>query len=348
MIKLSWFLSLLAWCCCHENMVDCYRSTFHTKQVTSVSERRKSICRFDTMIDEAKETTKPIVDVKTSSLQWPVVSDAVILSLVPIIWGAYSPVVKGLYSAPNVVAPPPLVFNLLSYLVSLTALTIARYWTATPPSNEKSETLFENDNIANSKPSITPGLEWRGGVELGLWLFLGSTVQITGIQSTTAISAAILVQTTTILVPLLDTLFVTRKPISSKLWISCIVALIGVIIVSTGGQTTMNSDNNIDIITNTITTATNVDSIAMTCFSEPWSCVMNNIIHSISSLPTIHMNTGDMLVLLSAIFYSMHVIRLGTYANQVRPVKLAQIKSFTELCASFAAIGAVFLYGNGK
>jgi len=294
------------------------------------------------MIDEAKETTKPTFDVKTSL---PVVSDAIILSLVPIIWGAYSPVVKGLYSAPNVVAPPPLVFNLLSYLVSLTALTIARYWTATP--REKSGSLLENNNIANSIPSITAGLEWKGGVELGLWLFLGSTVQITGIKSTTAISAALLVQTTTVLVPLLDTLFITRKPITSKLWISCIVALIGVIIVSTGGST-MNSESSIDIITNTVTTTTNIDSIAMIFSSEPWSYFINNMAHGISSLPTIHMNTGDMLVLLSAIFYSMHVIRLGTYANQVRPVKLAQIKSFTELCASFAAIGVVFLYGNGK
>ena len=235
-------------------------------------------------------------------------------------------------------------------MVSLSALTIARYWTATK--KVESEPLIESNNVATSNdpksmPNITPGVEWRGGIELGLWLFLGSTVQITGIQSTTAISAAILVQTTTILVPLLDTLFVTRKPISTKLWISCIVALIGVIIVSSGGPTA-NSDSNIDMITSTITNTNTLDSVANTCSSDPWSCAMNNMIHTFTSLPTIHMNTGDMLILLSAIFYSMHVIRLGTYANQVHPVRLAQVKSFTELCASFAAIGAVFLYGNGE
>ena len=344
-------MMMVLWCCGNcMVLVDCYRPGYRTKLTTSKlleRSRRRSIHLRDTMMDEHKDMTKPTSSVVSrTSLQLPIVSDAAILSLVPIIWGAYSPVVKGLYSAPNVVAPPPLVFNLLSYLVSLTDLTIARYWTTTQ--------IIEDDNVAkssndlNSMQNITPGMEWRGGVELGLWLFLGSTVQITGIQSTTAISAAILVQTTTILVPLLDTLFVTRKPISSKLWISCIVALIGVIIVSSGGTTAVNSDSNIDMITSTITNANNLDTIAISCSSNPWSCAMNNVVHVFTSLPSIHMNTGDMLILLSAIFYSMHVIRLGTYANQVHPVKLAQIKSFTELCASFAAIGAVFLYGNGE
>lgn len=255
----------------------------------------------------------------------PIIPDTVILALVPVIWGAYSPVVKGLYSAPNVVAPPPLVFNLMSYIVSLAALTVAsKVGTNKGPDKREVETL-------NS------GVEWRGGVELGLWLFLGSTVQITGIQTTTAISAAILVQTTTILVPLFDSLLVTRGPIPLKLWLSCIVALIGVVTVSSGTGVS-NTDRATEAAITAATTLT-----ASTC-ADQVSCA---IASATSLLQSITFNQGDLLVLLSAVFYSMHVIRLGNFASRSDPVKLAQVKSFTELCASLAAILALYATTGG-
>lgn len=249
-----------------------------------------------------------------------ILKDYAILAIVPIVWGSYSPLVKGLYSTAEVVAPPPLIFNLMSYFVSSAALTAANY-------------ISSRSNLGKlnaSKPNLSSGsstaiskrysLEWRAGVELGLWLFLGSTVQISGIQLTTAIRAAILVQLTTILVPFFETILVNKKAISSKLWASCLIAMIGVITVST-----------------------DVGSVNNSCSTFSWSCIDKSLI---AFLENIKFNTGDLLVSLSAIFYSMHVIRLGKFASRVSPVKLAQIKSITELTFSAAAISLVCIFGG--
>ena len=249
--------------------------------------------------------------------------DYAILAIVPIVWGSYSPLVKGLYSAAEVVAPPPLIFNLMSYFVSSAALTLANY-ISSKSNKEKADAAIL---VASTMSTVGSGinskaysLEWRAGVELGLWLFLGSTVQISGIQLTTAIRAAILVQLTTILVPIFETLLVNKKAITTKLWISCIIAMLGVITVSTDG----GSINNL-------------------CGTFSWSCIDKSFI---MFLENVKFNTGDLLVSLSAVFYSMHVIRLGKFASRVSPVKLAQIKSLTELTFSAAAISLVCLLGG--
>jgi drug/metabolite transporter (DMT)-like permease len=247
--------------------------------------------------------------------------DYAILAIVPIVWGSYSPLVKGLYSAAEVIAPPPLIFNLMSYFISTSALTVAKY--LSPPSVKSYE---DNANLASSAAAPQDesinglSLEWTAGIELGLWLFLGSTVQISGIQSTSAIRAAILVQLTTILVPFFETVLVNKRAISSKLWTSCIIAMLGVITVSSDGGSFSNLYRSFPF--------SDIDKICLT-FVE-----------------NIRFNSGDLLVSLSSLFYSMHVIRLGTFASRVSPIKLAQIKSLTELALSTAAIVLVCLLGG--
>lgn len=250
--------------------------------------------------------------------------DYAILAIVPIVWGSYSPLVKGLYSAAEVIAPPPLIFNLLSYFISSVALAVAGY--IAQISNGRKENagaLITTSNMA-STDSLKKGfsLEWTAGIELGFWLFLGSTVQISGIQLTTAIRAAIIVQLTTILVPLFETFLVNKTAISSKLWTSCIIAMLGVVIVSTDG-------GSFNTICNTFTP----------------SCIDKSIVVLKDS---IKFSSGDLLVGLSAIFYSMHVIRLGSFASRVSPIKLAQMKSYTELALSVAAISAVCFFGGNE
>ena len=133
-----------------------------------------------------------------------VFKDYAILAIVPLVWGSYSPLVKGLYSAAEVIAPPPLIFNLMSYFISTSALTVAKYLSSSSEKDREHDSDVASSSTAPKNENINRfNLEWRAGVELGLWLFLGSTVQISGIQSTTAIRAAILVQLTTILVPFL-------------------------------------------------------------------------------------------------------------------------------------------------
>lgn len=53
---------------------------------------------------------------------------------------------------------------------------------------------------------------WLAGIELGLWIFAGATLQIWGLQRTTASRAGFLVQLTTIIVPLAEALFKRMLP----------------------------------------------------------------------------------------------------------------------------------------
>jgi drug/metabolite transporter (DMT)-like permease len=57
---------------------------------------------------------------------------------------------------------------------------------------------------------------------------------------------------------------------------------------------------------------------------------------------------GDALVILSSFFYSLHVVRLGRYANESSAVKLAVSKAASELILSTVAIAVstFFLHSN--
>ena len=50
------------------------------------------------------------------------------------------------------------------------------------------------------------------------------------------------------------------------------------------------------------------------------------------------MGRGDALVILSAVFYSLHVVRLGKYAKETSAVQLASSKAAFELLLCFIAI----------
>lgn len=107
--------------------------------------------------------------------------------------------------------PPSLIFNFMTHIVSFTSLSIA---SAAVMHRQQSTNISTTRNQSD-------GLPIKGGLELGLWLFIGSTCQITGIQSTSAIKASILVQLTTVIVPVLESLIGNRrKNLSPKLWIS--------------------------------------------------------------------------------------------------------------------------------
>lgn len=105
----------------------------------------------------------------------------------------------------------------------------------------------------------------------GMWLFLGSNAQVMGIQSTSAIKASILVQLTTVFVPIIESITGGRKGLSPRLWISSICAFISVVMISSNGAS------------------------------------------SIENL--VQFEAGDLLVILSSLFYSMHVIRLSKYVS---------------------------------
>jgi len=262
-------------------------------------------------LEESNSVSPPSVE--------PFNKNILALLLVPVVWGTYSPLVKGMYSTAGVLAPPGLLFNLASYSVSLFTLTSAsKLFLGYQPTRGKGGGEEDEEKFVSNIPfSFANKNEWRAGIELGLWLFLGSSLQVMGIQHTTATRAAILVQLTTVMVPLLESLF-NQKSVSLQLWISCLLALVGVVFVSV--------ENPVAMLNDLFTGATTSPSLV---FDVP--------------------NSGDLLVVAASLFYSMHVVRLGRVAGQVRPISLARVKSFTELCASIlvALSLTLFAFANG-
>ena len=234
------------------------------------------------------------VDEKTPSMSSSSILPYAALAIVPIIWGTYTPVVKSLFALD--IPPPGLIFNFLSYTVSFLSLSSATWILSS--SNNGDNVEIETSASSSSQVSII------GGFELGMWLFLGSSAQVMGIQSTTAIKASILVQLTTVFVPVLESVLGTyQRALTPKLWLSCILAFVSVAMISSNGANSLEG--------------------------------------------FLQFEQGDLMIILSSLFYSMHVIRLGKYAVNVDPIRLARSKAFFELLLSFCTIFfCVFILGQ--
>ena len=232
-----------------------------------------------------------------------------VLLLVPLVWGSYSPLVKNMYS--NTELPPPAVlFNLMSYFVSFACLSLAGLYSSSkskePQLDSDSDSDSADDSSVNTMGLGVTTTELRAGIELGLYLYGGSTLQVMGIQQTTATKAAILVQCTTVIVPVLDSIL-NKRAISSRVWAACFLALIGVILVGVENPLSVFEENG------------QVGSV---------------------------LGTGDALICTATLFYSMHVVRLGRFAKEVSAISLARVKSGTELLVSAGVITLILEFGR--
>eukprot|EP00931_Biecheleriopsis_adriatica_P010875 TRINITY_DN111939_c0_g1_i1.p1 TRINITY_DN111939_c0_g1~~TRINITY_DN111939_c0_g1_i1.p1 ORF type:complete len:338 (-),score=24.22 TRINITY_DN111939_c0_g1_i1:395-1348(-) len=67
---------------------------------------------------------------------------------------------------------------------------------------------------------------WRAGIELGLWIFAGATLQAFGLQRTSASRAGFLVQLSTVIVPAMESVIQRRAP-PVNIIVACILSLAG-------------------------------------------------------------------------------------------------------------------------
>lgn len=227
-------------------------------------------------------STRNTPELGLSAMEAPPWQAYALVTLVPIVWGTYSPLIKYIYSGSPDVTPPTLMFNALSYVVSFSVLSLASRFTPSSNSSTNEQNLPKSNLIS-------------AGAELGLYLFLGSTMQLQGLQGTSPVKAGVIVQSTTVLVPLLDSLL-SKKSLPIQSYVSCGIATLGIIILSVR----QNSVNEI-------------------VFQQ-----------------------GDLLVLIAAVFYSLHVVRLGALVGTNDPLQLSQAKSFTELALCITALFACF------
>ncbi|GAX26871.1 hypothetical protein FisN_9Lh160 [Fistulifera solaris] len=204
-----------------------------------------------------------------------------VLATVPVVWGTYVPVVKGLYEIDPPI--PGFVFSTAYFAVAaVSAFGLLSF----QPSNESS--LSSDDGW----------VVLQAGLELGFYLFLGNSLQVLGLKTITSERAGFLVQLTTIIVPIVQAALL-RSSVSSRTWIACVLALAGISIMGYDGE---------------------ILKTQMSSFSWP------------------SLKDGDFLILGAAVVYSLHVVRLGRWANETSPLKLVAFKALTELILSIIAL----------
>lgn len=198
----------------------------------------------------------------------------------------------------SVGAPPVLLLNAAISVVALVGLALggdSLEWLeaqhrASPSSLDRQ----------HKQPDTTA---WRAGVELGLYKFLGTTANIWGLSLTTASHGALLIQLTTLIVPVAQGL--QGVPIPRKIQLSVALALAGVICFT---QDT------------TTTTAVGADAAAWTT-TMTWR--------------------GDGLCVLAAIFYSMYDLRLFAWGKQVPAKAMITRKIATQAVLSVVVLVAL-------
>eukprot|EP00535_Pseudo-nitzschia_heimii_P002817 CAMPEP_0197185762 /NCGR_PEP_ID=MMETSP1423-20130617/12639_1 /TAXON_ID=476441 /ORGANISM="Pseudo-nitzschia heimii, Strain UNC1101" /LENGTH=414 /DNA_ID=CAMNT_0042636911 /DNA_START=227 /DNA_END=1471 /DNA_ORIENTATION=- len=223
-----------------------------------------------------------------------------VLLTVPLSWGTYVPVVRYLYKIDPPV--PGFVFSACYY--TLAAVTMSILSQQSRSSSFTSAELEEEAVIRNDELSTQSIIPFEGGIELGIYLFIANCLQVIGLQTVESDRAGFLVQLTTVMVPVCEGIFAgSLFLIPARTWVACVMAFLGLCIMGLDGKI---SDIN-----------------------DPGEALVG---------VALNLSKGDLLILGAAVLYTLHVVRLGTYARQTNPLNLAASKATTECILSFALI----------
>ena len=274
---------------------------------TSLSKYNTESVKGDDSIPKLGSDVSIDDDLQSDSMSERTLGILVLLS-VPLAWGTYTPVVKYMYEKMDP-SMPGFVFSAGYYIVAAASLTLLSQLQA----NNDDDKLIINSpddlKIEEENNKITT----RGGWELGGYLFLGNGLQVVGLESVPADRAAFLVQLTTVIVPLLSAFAAGNlSAIPLQTWAACIIAFSGVVIMGADGSSGAESQTGL----------LPLDSLEF------------------------NVSQGDALILLAAVAYSMHVVRLGVYAPRTTALKLATSKATTEAFLSVVLVTALFCIGS--
>jgi len=247
-----------------------------------------------------------------------------VLLTVPLAWGTYAPVVKYVYEMDSPV--PGFVFSTAYYLIaSASLLTLMRI------SSTNTNTDEEHPDVSENESRLLP---IKGGIELGSYLFLGNCLQVVGLETVPADRAAFLVQLTTIMVPIFQAAFARDiLAISLKTWVACLLAFSGVVIMGFDGK-------DLSLAAGTAAVAAEGSG------SSASSTVLTSLTSSFTAVADTFTG-GDVLIILAAVAYTMHVVRLGKYAQSTTPLRLAASKASVEAVLSLTLISVLVLVHGG-
>jgi hypothetical protein len=224
-----------------------------------------------------------------------------VLFTVPLSWGTYVPVVRYLYAINPPV--PGLVFSACYYTLAAATTTLLAIVQSRHSDPGTGEGKENQNNPTHSMIPVT------GGVELGLYLFIANCLQVVALRTVESDRAAFLVQLTTVMVPLAEALFAgTVSSIPRLTWIACITALGGIFVMGLDGQD--------DLIIG--------DDPLQSLFGAAYS-----------------FSQGDWLIVGAAVLYTLHVVRLGSYARMTTPIALAASKATAEAVFSVLLVASM-------
>lgn len=234
-----------------------------------------------------------------------------VLLTVPLSWGTYAPIVKSIYEME--VPIPGLLFSAGYYLIAAITLSLLAL-SSSEHGNEKSENRGNFISTTESSKQSTSS-QLLGGFELGSYLFIGNCLQVVGLKEVPADRAAFLVQLTTIFVPIVSATFAGNfNAVPIPTWFACIIAFLGVIIMGLDSPKT----NDLSLL-----------SISNDLFRNGFS-----------------FSASDFLIVLAAFAYTMHVVRLSTYAKYTSPLGLAASKATVEAGLSIGLVAALLNVGT--
>jgi drug/metabolite transporter (DMT)-like permease len=308
----------------------------------------------------------------------------VVLLTVPFAWGTYTPVVKYLYTIQEPPVPG-LIFSAAYYMVAAVSLWVVvlvqphphhggpqrqRNDIVHPRSNDE---LYTTTKVRTTIPKALSSLQsfpWRGGLELGSYLFVANVLQVVGLQTVPADRAGFLIQLTTVLVPVIDAIvtLVGRRGTSFDGDGGTIATSTSTGTSSSTGHHHHHPSNNqpihsslFRVIPKRTWMACGLASLGVVVFDwdvQDWWTTLTtartddtNVVLTIlqnALVPSMgQLSTGDGCIVMAACIYSLHVVRLGRYAKESTALKLATTKATVEATFSIGLVlGLLTLFGD--
>ncbi|KAL3904747.1 MAG: hypothetical protein SGARI_004779, partial [Bacillariaceae sp.] len=143
----------------------------------------------------------------------------VTIGFITLLFSSNSPVLHAAFSSSEITAPPVLLLNAAVSCIALVGLVLG--------GDSMESGAIRPAELQDVSEEEENKLAIQGGCELGLWKFLGTTANLYGLALTTAGHGALLIQLTTLIVPVVQG--IQGVPIPKRIQASVLLALAGVV-----------------------------------------------------------------------------------------------------------------------
>lgn len=249
---------------------------------------------------------EPPKDTSSTELMSPSNSGIAILATVSFLWGTFAPAIRYLYQQDTSLSPAYLTG--VRGTVSASALLLAGLLTRKQPDQQQGSSSSNGSLFGAANTGLL-----LAGLELGVWNFLGTSCQATGLELTTATKAGFLIQLTGVMTPCLA--YLLGETIPATVWKACALALIGSCMIALDEMDMHQVADSISAAITSlgapITSPEALSALAVGAAASPLAD---------------ERGSGDAIVILSCFFYSMCTVRLSKYAPKYEAVQLAGTK----------------------